>query len=360
MNTFVILFKITTMNKFITLICIMVCLLFAKPANSQTTGDSVTAGASSLTAAPFLRMNTDIRAAGIGESAIALPGDNATHYANPARMMQVKNTSSIAIAYTPWMTNLVKNVALYSVSGFYKTSSNEVISGGVRYFKQGQLKQTDDYGQALGQTNPYDLAIDASYARKLSEQFYIGATFRYIYSHIVNSGYAGYQNGSAVGADLGLYYQTKENAKGQSWHMGFVVANVGSKIKYSTASNGYALPSTAGLAVAFQQNLTEEDKLIFTADVVSPLTSPVTGKGFFENRMQYNAGGEYGYHNMLFVRAGYSTESTQFGGYQFVTTGLGLNFKSCRLDMAYLLPAGSSTSSTMSNTFKLGLAFIIK
>jgi hypothetical protein len=63
---------------------------------------------------------------------------------------------------------------------------------------------------------------------------------------------------------------------------------------------------------------------------------------------------------MLFIRAGYSSESTPYGGFQFVTTGLGLAFKSCKLDMAYLIPAGSSTTSTMSNTFKLGLSFVIK
>jgi hypothetical protein len=348
------------MKKLIPLICGMACLLFAKPAISQTIGDSVNAAASTLTAAPFLRLNTDIRAAGIGESAIALPGDNATHYANPARMVQVKNTSSVAVAYSPMATNLVKNIALYSVSGFYKTSENEVISGGIRYFKQGELKLTGDQGDVLGQSDPYDMAIDASYARKLSEQLYLGATFRYIYSHIVNSGYAGFQNGSAVAADLGLYYQTKENSKGQSWHLGAVVSNVGSKIKYSDISNGYALPATAGIAAAFQQKLTDEDRLIFTADAVSPLTAPVPGKGFFEQRMQYNVGGEYGYHDLLFVRAGYSSESTQFSGFQFITTGLGLSFKSCRIDMAYLIPSGNATSSTTTSTFKLGFSFIIK
>jgi len=359
-NTFDVLNKKAHMNKFIPLLGGMACLCIAKPTFSQNAGDSITASTSYNTAVPFLRMNTDVRSAGIGESSMALPGDNATHYANPARMAQVGNKSSVAISYTPWMTNLVKNVALYSVSGYYKTSENEVISGGIRYFKQGQLKQTSDGGNDLGQYNPYDMAIDASYARKLSPELYIGASFRYIYSHIVGSGYAGFQNAGAVGADLGLYYQTKENKQGQSWHLAAVIANVGSKIKYSDASNGFALPSTAGIGVAFQQKLTEEDRLIFTADLQSPLTSPVSGKGFFENRMQYNFGGEYGYHSMLFVRAGYSSESTPYGGFQFVTTGLGLAFKSCKLDMAYLIPAGSSTTSTMSNTFKLGLSFVIK
>ena len=347
------------MNKRISLLFGVVCLTLALPARSQT--DSVTTNASSLTAAPFLRMNTDIRSAGIGESAIALPGDNATHYANPARMVQVANKSAIAVAYTPWMSNLVKNVALYSVSGFYKASDNEVIGGGVRYFKQGELKLTNDNGDQLGQSSPYDLAIDATYSRKLSQQLFIGASFRYIYSHIISSGYDGYyQDGGAVGADLGLYYQTKENKIGQSWHLGAVITNLGSKIKYSSASNGYALPATAGLGVAFKQKLTEEDQLIFSGDIVAPISAPVPGYGFFENRMQYNVGGEYGYHSMLFIRAGYSSESTQYSGYQFVTAGLGLGLKSCRLDMAYLIPAGSSTSSTMSNTFKLGFSFIIK
>jgi hypothetical protein len=348
------------MKKFIPLLCGMACLLFAKPANSQASGDSVTAAASSLTAAPFLRMNTDIRAAGMGDNAIAIPGDNATNYANPARMVQVKNTSAVVASYSPMATALVKNIALYSVSGFYKTSENEVISGGIRYFKQGELKLTSDQGDVLGQSDPYDMAIDASYARKLSENLYLGASFRYIYSHIVNAGYGSFQNGSAVAADLGLYYQTKENSQGQSWHLGAVIANVGSKIKYSDLSNGYALPSTAGLALAFQQKVTEDDCLIFTADAVSPLTAPVPGKGFFEQRMQYNFGGEYGYHNLFFIRAGYSSESTQFSGYQFVTTGLGLSFKSCRIDMAYLIPSGNATSSTTTSTFKIGFSFIIK
>jgi hypothetical protein len=47
-------------------------------------------------------------------------------------------------------------------------------------------------------------------------------------------------------------------------------------------------------------------------------------------------------------------------GFQFITTGLGLSYKSCRLDLAYLKPAGSSTTSTMSNTFKIGFSFLIK
>jgi len=348
------------MNKLIPLICGMACLLFAMPVQSQNLYDTASANASTLTAVPFLRMNTDIRSAGIGGSAIALPGTNATHYANPARMIQVSNKSSITMAYSPWMTNLVKNIALYSVSGYYKSSDNEVISGGVRYFKQGELKQTDDNGQVLGQSNPYDLAIDASYARKLADRLYIGASFRYIYSHIISSGYAGYQNGSAVGADLGLYYETGETENGQSWHMGAVVSNVGSKIKYSTSSNGYALPATAGLGISFKQKLTEEDALIFSGDMVSPITKQVPGKSFFQDRMQYNIGGEYDYHSLLFIRAGYSSESTQFEGFQFITTGLGLSFKSCKLDMAYLIPSGTSTSSTMSNTFKIGFSFIIK
>ena len=143
------------MNKFIPLLCGMACVFIAKPSFSQNAGDSITASGSYNTAVPFLRMNTDVRSAGIGESAMALPGDNVTHYANPARMAQVGNKSSVAFSYTPWMTNLIKNVALYSVSGYYKTSENEVISGGIRYFKQGQLKQTSDGGNDLGQFSLY-------------------------------------------------------------------------------------------------------------------------------------------------------------------------------------------------------------
>jgi len=348
------------MKRYVPLLCGMACLVFVSVARSQTIYDSATAGASSLTAAPFLRMNPDVRSSAIGQSGIALQGNNITHYANPARMVQVSDKSAVSLSYTPWMNNLVKNVALYAVSGYFKSSDNEVISAGVRYFKQGQLNQTDESGQSFGVYNPYDLAIDASYSRKLSEVLYIGATFRYIYSQILSTGFNGYQNGSAVAADLGLYYQSKENEKGQTVSLGGVVTNIGSKLKYNVNSPGYALPATAGIGGAFNQKMTDEDRVIFTADLLTPITQPVAGKGFFQDRIQFNFGGEYDYHSLLFVRAGFSHESTAFDGYEFVTTGIGLNVKSCRVDLAYLIPSGSTTSSIMSNTFKIGFSFIIK
>jgi Type IX secretion system protein PorV len=352
--------KTTVMRKLYPLISGVICLFLTKASQSQSSADSINAIANSNTAAPFLRMNADVRASGIGGTGIALPGDNITSYVNPARMIQVSTKCAANVSYAPSMTNLVKNIALYSFSGHYKTSDNEVISAGIRYFKQGELKQTSDQGDDLGSTHPYDMAIDASYARRLSDKLFIGASFRYIYSHIVNSGFQGYKNATAVAADLGLYYQTKENSNGQSWNLGAVVSNVGSKLKYGSSYDGYSLPATAGLGVAFKQKLTDEDELIFSGDVLAPITTPISGKGFFENRMQYNAGGEYGYHSMFFIRAGYSSENTQYSRYNLVTTGMGFYYKSCRLDLAYLIPTGGSTSSTISNIFKIGFSFILK
>ncbi|RAJ06549.1 hypothetical protein LX64_01676 [Chitinophaga skermanii] len=347
------------MKKFSRLISALACMFIMSTANAQNNTDSVTwNGKASPTAVPFLRMNTDIRSAGIGESGVALPGDNVTHYANAARMAQIESKGAVAVAYTPWMSNLAKNIALYAASGHYKFNEREVFSASLRYFKQGKLLQTDEYGQSVGESNPYDLAVDVSYARKLSNRFSIGAAFRYINSHIANNSYAGYKNGNAVAADLGVYYQSKENAQGQSWHAGAALTNVGTKIKYGEDNSSYKLPSNFALGVAFQQKWEELHQVILTTEVNKPLVKSYVD-GFGKN-IVYNVGGEYAYRKMLALRAGYNYENTAVGGLRYVTTGLGVYYKILRFDLAYLIPTQDGANATISNTFKFGFSFLIQ
>ncbi|MFT3703858.1 MAG: PorV/PorQ family protein [Agriterribacter sp.] len=351
------------MRKFVQLLLGAGCLLMASSVSAQNNTDSVSLNGQYQVipvAIPFLRMNQDIRSAGIGESGVALPGSNITHYANPARMLQVENKSAVALAYTPWMSNLAKNISLYSASGYYKFSSVDVFSAGLRYFKQGKLQLTDEYGQNMGESSPYDLAVDLSYARKITDRLHLGASFRYINSHIISSGYDGYKNGNAVAADLGLYYASKINAKGQSLHLGAALTNIGSKVKYGAAFSSYQLPANLAVGAAFKQKMQEVHQLIFSAELNKLLVASSGNKQNLGNTIQYNFGGEYAYHEILAIRAGYSYASRQVGGLQYLTMGLGVKYKICRFDVAYLIPSGRSTASTISNTFKLGLGFIIQ
>jgi|GEM_PF-633079 len=351
------------MKKMLLLLCTWVCSLPVMQAHAQNQADSLSLDGlyqGVPVAVPFLRMNQDIRSAGIGESGVALPGDNVTHYANPARMVQVQSKSAVAIAYTPWMTNLAKNIALYVASGYYKLSDEDVFSASLRYLKQGRLQLTDDYGQHMGESSPYDLAMDVSYARKITDVLHIGASFRFINSHMISSGYAGYNDGNAVAADLGIYYASKPNTKGQSLSLGAALTNIGSKIKYGAAFNSYRLPANLAIGAAFKQQMEEEHELIFSAELNKLLVAAAAPANSFGNTLQYNIGGEYTYHGMFSVRAGYSHESRQVGGLQYITTGLGLKYKLCRFDLAYLLPSGKGAGATINNTFKLGLGFILK
>jgi len=108
------------MKKILQLLCGWACICGTLTVRAQNYSDSLSLDGSyqaSPVAVPFLRMSQDIRSAGIGESGVALPGDNVTHYANSARMVQVQSKSAVSLAYTPWMTNLAKNIALYAASG---------------------------------------------------------------------------------------------------------------------------------------------------------------------------------------------------------------------------------------------------
>lgn len=348
------------MTKIIRSLSVLLLCIIASSTYAQTSDSASLAGHVTQTSVPFLNMNQDIRSAGIGESGIALPGDNVTHYANPARMTQVEHTSAASLTYTPWMSNLVKNIALYSATAYYKRNEQEVFSAGLRYFKQGKLDMTDNNGQYMASSSPYDLAIDVAYSRKLNKQLSLGAAFRYINSHIATSAYQGYKNGSAVAADLGLYYETAVNEGGQSWHAGAVLRNLGSKIKYGQDLTSYKLPATAGIGVAFQQKIAELHRIIITTEVNEALVKTSGKNSSKGDNIQYNFGAEYMYHSMFAIRAGYSHESPEIGGLRYLTTGVGYTFKTLRFDVAYLVPGGKGATSTISNTFKLGFSFVIK
>ncbi|HSC52152.1 MAG TPA: type IX secretion system outer membrane channel protein PorV [Phnomibacter sp.] len=331
---------------------------------------------------PFLRLNHDIRAAGMGDAATALPGSTANHFANPARMMEVQGKGGAQLSYIPWLQNMGNKIAHYSTSGYLHADEKQTFSGGFRYFKQGTLKVTDVNGNTLMESKPGDLAVDLSYARRLSDHWNIGTTFRYINSRIISAdiSYGGYSNANTVAADLGVYYQGSTNSKGETWYFGTAITNIGGKIAYNeSATNQNYLPANFSAGGSFKKEngdhqfiLTAEMNKLLVPSIQEDGTQPeksavsaifsswtdATG-GFSEEvkEMQWNAGAEYTYQNLLSVRAGYNYQNTSKGGANYFTTGLGVQLKPVQLNMAYTITNGGTASNALPNTWKLGLAF---
>ncbi len=72
------------------------------------------------TAMPFLRINSDARAGGMGDVGIATTPDINGSFLNPSNMAFVEKDYGVGISFTPWLKKLVNDIYLTSLSGYGK------------------------------------------------------------------------------------------------------------------------------------------------------------------------------------------------------------------------------------------------
>jgi hypothetical protein len=138
------------------------------------------------TAVPFLRINPDARAGGMGDIGIATPVDANGLYANPAKMAFIDHDYGFAMSFSPWLKALVNDIYLASLNGYIKVKKEQVISVSLRYFSLGNIQFTDQNGTNTQQFMPREFAADVHYSRILGKYFSIAASLRVIYSNLAS------------------------------------------------------------------------------------------------------------------------------------------------------------------------------
>jgi hypothetical protein len=74
----------------------------------------------------FLNVAPDARSAAMGDAGVALSVDaNAIHW-NTAKLATTEKKMGFSMSYTPWLRNLVNDMALYNVAGYTVTKKNLV------------------------------------------------------------------------------------------------------------------------------------------------------------------------------------------------------------------------------------------
>ena len=342
------------------------------------------------TAVPFLRISPDARAGGMGEVGIATAPDANSGFWNLAKTPFNTAPGGISLTYTPWLKKLgLNDVYLASLAGYYKINDLQAISASLRYFSLGNIQFTNERGEDLYAYRPREFSFDAGYSRKLSEQMGLAIALRYINSSLAKGDPTGsgttYKAGSAVAADISLFY-TKPDEAGQGWNFGGVLSNLGTKIGYTTdAKQKDFIPADLGLGAAYTKVFDESNKMTFGLDVHKLLVPTLdTGAasleayrsktvvsswassfgdapgGFSEElkEFQISAGLEYSYNNQFAVRAGYFYEDKTKGNRKYFTLGFGLKYNVFGLNFSYIVPSGSGINQNpLSNTLRFGLVF---
>lgn len=342
-------------------------------------------------AVPFLRISPDARAGGMGDLGVAtLPDVNAQFY-NVAKYPFSDLKSGIALTYTPWLKDLgLTDVYLTTLAGFHKIDEEQSISGSLRYFSLGNIQFTDNFGNDLQMVRPREFAIDAGYARKLSDELSLGVALRYINSNLAgNSSVNGvsYKAGTSVAGDLGLYY-TRPAADGSGLSLGLAMTNLGAKIGYTDdATARDFIPANLAIGGVYTKVVNEVNRISFGLDIhkmlvptppslgdsaglVSYRSKGVVGSwfssfgdapgGFAEELREFSlsSGMEYWYNDQFAFRLGYFYEDKTKGNRQYFSMGAGIRYNVFGINFSYLIPSGTGVNrNPLSNTMRFSLVF---
>jgi len=136
------------------------------------------------TVVPFLTIAPDSRAGAIGDAGVATSPDAFSMHWNPAKFAFIEENAGVGISYAPWLRNLVPDINIATLAGFYRIDAKQVLSSSLVYSSLGDVPFTDEYGNLERTFKPNEFSFDVGYSRLFSENFSGGIAFRFIYSNL--------------------------------------------------------------------------------------------------------------------------------------------------------------------------------
>lgn len=333
----------------------------------------------------------DARAGSMGDVGVATDPDVNSQYWNPAKYPFNISRAGVSVNYTPWLRQLVNDIDLAQIAGYYRIGDYSAVSGSLRYFSLGEVQLSTDATQTI---NPYEMSVDVGYSLMLSEKFSLGAAVRWIYSDLTYRYTDDTQPASAFAADLSCYYQNYINlgARECQLGLGMNISNIGSKITFDGSDRSEFIPTNLRLGASLMVPIDEYNRISFAADANKLLIptyprqnegessadydarvereyydmSSIAGifksfsdapGGFAEElrEIQWSVGTEYVYNDKFALRAGYHHESAQKGNRKYFAVGAGFKMNVFSLDAGYVI--ATAKSNPLDQTLRFSLTF---
>ena len=338
----------------------------------------------------------DARAGGMGDVGAATDPDVASQYWNPAKYPFTISRAGVSLNYTPWLRQLVSDIDLAYLVGYYRIGDYSAVSGSLRYFSLGEVMtdtgtDTSDAGMTI---NPYEMSLDVAYSIMLSEKFSIAAGVRWIHSDLNYRQDNAWTPGDAFAVDLAAYYQNYVNIGQRECQLGLGlnISNIGSKINFGGDENSEFLPANLRVGASLMVPVDEYNRFSIAVDANKPLVptmpvkmdgesdedfitrkqkdyydvSPISGifksfndaPGGFKEELQevrWSIGGEYVYNDKFSLRAGYHHESENKGNRKYFTVGAGFKMNVFSLDAGYVI--ATAKSNPLDQTLRFSLTF---
>ncbi len=335
-------------KKLVGLLAIMLLLSLASPAHSDEFSRVGTVGAQ------FLKIGMGARYVAMGEASVACVNDAYAMYWNPAALTEI-SSSNLSFTNVDWVLDVQLNHACFG------RSLDEYSAFGISLtaLTMGNMEITTvEQPEGTGETftaSSYALAV--GYARKFTDRFSAGISWKYIWERISE------ESASGFAFDFGTLFYTGF----KSLRMGMNISNLGPEMKlggpeldsYHNPQPGnpnydnvnaklsvdpYDLPLTFRFGLAYDIIDSPESKLTTTIEAKHPS----------DNVRQASFGSEYLWKETFSLRAGYKFNYQEEG----LTLGGGMKVKAgenTKLEINYAWADFSRLSSV--HRFSLGFEF---
>ena len=386
-------------------IAILTVLLSIQFINAQQDSRVITTGV------PFLLVAADARSAGMADQGVATSTDAYSQQWNPAKYAFALDKQGFTVSYTPYLTDLVNDISLGQATYYnrFGADGRNAFAVSLRYFGLGEIELRQNADDPAQIVKPNEMAIDGSYALKLSERFSMSVAGRYIRSALrIPSGDTGDSKpASSFAVDVAGFYQGEETAFNDfngRLRLGFNFQNMGPKINYdagqSDDNSANFLPANMRLGGGYDFILDDFNKVSLNIElakllVPTPQSADIDGDGLVttpeEQELQtqnnndynkinwvsgifssfgdapggfseelkeftYSVGAEYLYQDSFAFRLGYFNESPIKGARKFFSLGAGFKYNVVKVDVSYLFSA-SQVKNPLENTLRFSLSF---
>ena len=356
------------------------------------------------TGVPFLLIAADARSAGMADMGVATSADAYSQQFNPSKYAFSKQKQGFSMSYTPYLTSIANDISLGQLTYFNRFNDRMAFSGSLRYFGFGdiELRETGDPNEVPVITSPNEFAIDGSYSLKLSPEFAMGVSGRYIRSNLkIANATTDARPATTFAVDVSGIYQSEEEVYDSfngKWRAGFNFQNLGPKLSYDNdLLNENFIPANMRLGGSFDFILDDYNKVSLigeTTKLLVPTPQTVTDlnndgvvdatdksinnqnyrniswtsgifqsfgdapDGFSEELKEFTwaLGAEYWYQDSFALRTGYFNESVEKGARKYLTLGAGFKYNIVKIDVSYLFSA-SKVRNPLENTLRFSLSF---
>jgi hypothetical protein len=279
----------------------------------------------------FLDVGTGARACGMGQAFTVLGQDASALFYNPSGIGEIDNRFDLSVGGTQWIADInylylaaVLNAGVWGNFGFsliYPDYGDDFY---------GTQVVAGPEGEGWEDTGILDVGAFCAgfgYARKFTDKFTVGIQAKYVSQHLGENekgdSVAGYyledNKSSTVSFDFGLLFYPGF----KSFAFGMSVRNFSPRVAYEKI--GFDLPLTFALGVGMDILDLFGDYPDYSFNIGAEMLHPR------DWQEQYNVGGEFGYKDMIFLRAGYKFNSYAEG----LNAGIGINLRGAKIDYSY-------------------------